>query len=135
MILQSLGNTLWILLFFPLFLLCACRLFPGFIRLFGHQRSTPGLSVDPSGGGLGSLDAASTTLAATVGTGNIIGTAQAIAMGGPGAVFWMWAAALLGCCVKSAEIWFGHRDDQFRPGAGILPPICLPRRVIHLVCG
>ena len=112
MILQSLGNTLWILLFFPLFLLCACRLFPGFIRLFGHQRSTPGLSVDPSGGGLGSLDAASTTLAATVGTGNIIGTAQAIAMGGPGAVFWMWAAALLGCCVKSAEIWFGQRNNR-----------------------
>ena len=112
MILQSLGDALWILLFFPLFLICAYRLLPGFSRLLGEKRSYPQKAACLSRGKLGSLDAASTTLAATVGTGNIIGTAQAIAMGGPGAVFWMWAAALLGCCVKSAEIWFGQQNNR-----------------------
>lgn len=45
-----------------------------------------------------------TALAATVGTGNIAGVAGAIAIGGPGAVFWMWIAALLGMCTKFAEV-------------------------------
>lgn len=45
-----------------------------------------------------------TALAATVGTGNIAGVTGAIVLGGPGAVFWMWVAALLGMCTKYAEI-------------------------------
>ena len=45
-----------------------------------------------------------TALAATVGTGNIAGVAGAIAIGGPGAVFWMWIAAILGMCTKFAEV-------------------------------
>ena len=45
-----------------------------------------------------------TALAATVGTGNIAGVAGAIAIGGPGAVFWMWIADLLGMCTKFAEV-------------------------------
>ena len=44
-----------------------------------------------------------TALAATVGTGNIAGVAGAIAIGGPGAVFWMWLSALLGMVIKFAE--------------------------------
>ena len=44
-----------------------------------------------------------TALAATVGTGNIAGVAGAIAIGGPGAVFWMWVSAFLGMGVKFAE--------------------------------
>lgn len=47
--------------------------------------------------------AAATALGATVGTGNIIGVASAIAIGGPGAVFWMWAGAFLGMMLKFAE--------------------------------
>jgi len=43
-------------------------------------------------------------LAATVGTGNIAGVATAIAAGGPGAVFWMWLAAILGMTTKFAEV-------------------------------
>lgn len=58
------------------------------------------------------MEAAFTALASTVGTGNIIGTGQAIAMGGPGAVFWMWVAAFLGGIVKCAEIWFGQRNGR-----------------------
>ena len=48
--------------------------------------------------------AVTTALSATVGTGNIVGTSQAIALGGYGAVFWLWLAALVGMCTKYAEI-------------------------------
>ena len=47
---------------------------------------------------------ACTALAATVGTGNIAGVAGAIAIGGPGAVFWMWISAILGMCTKFSEV-------------------------------
>ena len=50
------------------------------------------------------FQAVCTALAATVGTGNIAGVAGAIAIGGPGAVFWMWVSALLGMCTKFAEV-------------------------------
>lgn len=50
------------------------------------------------------FQAVCTALAATVGTGNIAGVAGAIAIGGPGAVFWMWCSALLGMCTKFAEV-------------------------------
>lgn len=50
------------------------------------------------------FQALATALAATVGTGNVAGVAGAIALGGPGAVFWMWVSALLGMCTKYAEV-------------------------------
>lgn len=50
-----------------------------------------------------SLDALCTALAATVGTGNIAGVAGAIALGGPGTLFWMWVCAALGMILKFAE--------------------------------
>ena len=50
------------------------------------------------------FQAMTTALAATVGTGNIIGTCQAIAMGGYGAIFWIWIAALLGMIIKYCEV-------------------------------
>ncbi len=50
------------------------------------------------------FQAVATALAATVGTGNIAGVATAIAAGGPGAVFWMWFAAVLGMTTKYAEV-------------------------------
>ena len=55
-------------------------------------------------GALTPFQAVCTALAATVGTGNIAGVAGAIAIGGPGAVFWMWISALLGMCTKFAEV-------------------------------
>lgn len=55
-------------------------------------------------GALTPFQAVCTALAATVGTGNIAGVAGAIAIGGPGAVFWMWVSALLGMCTKFAEV-------------------------------
>ncbi len=55
-------------------------------------------------GSMTSFQAVCTALAATVGTGNIAGVAGAIAIGGPGAVFWMWISALLGMCTKFSEV-------------------------------
>ena len=59
-----------------------------------------------------------TALAATVGTGNIAGVAGAIAIGGPGAVFWMWISAILGMAVKYAEgvLAVRHRMPDGRAG-------------------
>ena len=59
---------------------------------------------DASDGAMTPFQAVCTALAATVGTGNIAGVAGAIAIGGSGAVFWMWCSALLGMCTKFAEV-------------------------------
>lgn len=65
-------------------------------RMFQKKEAAEG-AVTP-------FQAVCTALAATVGTGNIAGVAGAIALGGPGAVFWMWISALLGMCTKFAEV-------------------------------
>ena len=82
----------------------------GFIqfRKFGKAfKVTVGKIFDKSeakNGAVTPFQAVCTALAATVGTGNIAGVAGAIAIGGPGAVFWMWVSALLGMCTKFAEV-------------------------------
>lgn len=68
-----------------------------FIRLIASFRSTN--DSDSVTG----FQALCTALAATVGTGNLVGVAGAIAIGGPGAVFWMWICAFLGMVIKYAE--------------------------------
>ena len=65
-------------------------------KVFQKQEAKAG-SVTP-------FQALTTALAATVGTGNIIGTSQAIALGGYGAIFWLWIAALLGMIIKYSEV-------------------------------
>ena len=78
------------------------------IRKFGHAlKMTIGRIFDKteaSDGSMTPFQAVCTALAATVGTGNIAGVAGAIAIGGPGAVFWMWISALLGMCTKFSEV-------------------------------
>ena len=65
-------------------------------RIFNKRKASDG-AITP-------FQAVCTALAATVGTGNIAGVAGAIAIGGPGAVFWMWISALLGMCTKFSEV-------------------------------
>ena len=67
---------------------------------------------DASDGAITPFQAVCTALAATVGTGNIAGVAGAIAIGGPGAIFWMWVSALFGMCTKYAEVTLAvhHRE-------------------------
>ena len=55
-------------------------------------------------GSMSPFQAVCTALAGTVGTGNIAGVAGAIALGGPGAIFWMWCSAFLGMCTKFSEV-------------------------------
>ena len=57
-----------------------------------------------SAGSVSPFQAVATALASTVGTGNIVGVATAISIGGPGALFWLWVSGLLGMCTKFAEI-------------------------------
>lgn len=78
------------------------------IRKFGlAMRNTIGKLFNKSKakeGAMSPFQAVCTALAGTVGTGNIAGVAGALALGGPGAVFWMWCSALLGMCTKFAEV-------------------------------
>ncbi len=73
-------------------------------------------------GDINSFGALCTALAATVGTGNIVGVATAIAAGGPGALFWMWVAAFLGMATKYAEgvlaIKYRVTDDKGNMSGG-----------------
>ena len=83
------------------------------IRLLFHGKS--------SKEGVSSFQAFSIAISGRVGTGNIVGVATAIAMGGPGAVFWMWAIAFLGAGSAFIEATLGQiykvvKDGQFRGG-------------------
>jgi AGCS family alanine or glycine:cation symporter len=77
------------------------------VRKFGYaMKCTIGRifkKTTASAGSLTPFQAVCTALAATVGTGNIAGVAGAIAIGGPGAIFWMWICAFLGMIIKFAE--------------------------------
>lgn len=63
-----------------------------------------GKNADHSEGQIKSFKALATALSSCVGNGNIVGIAGAIAVGGPGAIFWMWIAAILGMATKFSEI-------------------------------
>ena len=77
-------------------------------RHFGHiMKNTAGKAFEKTEkkeGAVSPFKAMCTALAASIGTGNIAGVSGAIAIGGPGAVFWMWMSALLGMCTKYAEV-------------------------------
>ncbi|WP_312529758.1 sodium:alanine symporter family protein [Paracoccus sp. (in: a-proteobacteria)] len=66
-------------------------------------------SDDDAEGDISQFEALTTAMAATVGTGNIVGVATAIGIGGPGALFWMWVTALLGMASKYSEAFLGVR--------------------------
>ncbi|HHS9504847.1 TPA: alanine/glycine:cation symporter family protein [Raoultella planticola] len=90
-----------------------------YVRQFGKSLKK---SLQPQPGGLTSFQALCTSLAARVGSGNLVGVALAISAGGPGAVFWMWVSALLGMASSFAECslaqLYKERDahGQFRGG-------------------
>lgn len=109
---EKLNCLLWSRLFLPLFLLCGLIL--GLRCRFLPLRNSPRalgmvFKKQEDSGPVTQFQAVCTALASTVGTGNIIGTAQAIAMGGPGAVFWLWVSAVPAMIIKYAEIFLGLR--------------------------
>ena len=82
-----------------------------------HKRQASDGSITP-------FQAVCTALAGTVGTGNIAGVAGAIAIGGPGAVFWMWMSALLGMCTKFAEVTLAvHFREKNKEGDWVGGPM------------
>lgn len=81
------------------------RLLPRSIGDF-FKKLRPGRSRD---GQVSSFQALCTALAATVGTGNLVGVAGAICLGGPGSIFWMWVCGLLGMATKYAEVTLAIR--------------------------
>ena len=82
----------------------------GFIQIFDFKyamKNTLGKLFKKQNAGEGSVtpfQALTTALAATAGTGNIAGITYAVTLGGPGALFWLWASALIGMCTKYAEV-------------------------------
>ena len=88
----------------------------GFIQVRGFKRGIKqvfgglfGKKGDAGDDGMSSFQALATAIAAQVGTGNIAGAATAIALGGPGAIFWMWVAAFLGMATIYSEALMAQR--------------------------
>ena len=88
-------------------------------RKFGYaMKHTAGRIFQKQKAGTGEVtpfQAAATALAATVGTGNIAGVTGAIAVGGPGAVFWMWISALFGMITKYSEVVLSVKYRERNP--------------------
>lgn len=83
---------------------------------YGWKRTFGGLfhknKDNPEENGMSSFQALATAIAAQVGTGNIAGAATALAVGGPGAIFWMWIAAFLGMATIYAEALMAQKYRQ-----------------------
>ena len=102
------------------------RKIPSGLRLLLQGRSGKG------DGDISPFSALMTSLSATIGTGNIAGVATAVALGGPGALFWMWITALVGMATKYAEavcaVHFREQDDQGNYSGG---PMYYIRNGLH----
>jgi AGCS family alanine or glycine:cation symporter len=85
-------------------------------RLIKRQKSN-------EAGAITSFQAVASAMAGTIGVGNIAGVATALAIGGPGAIFWMWMVALVGMATKFCEAYLGHKyrdiDDKGRVSGGV----------------
>lgn len=128
-IIGSINDVLWTYILIAMLIGCALyftiktrfvqfKMFGEMVRLLGD--STSNKSVDGKKH-ISSFEAFMVSLASRVGTGNLAGVATAIAVGGPGAVFWMWIIALLGACsafVEStlAQLYKVNGKDSFVGG-------------------
>lgn len=105
----------------------------------GSSTSSPALSSSAArhlacknAGGVSAYSALATALAATIGTGNIIGISTAVAVGGPGAVFWCWISGLLGMATCYAECFLAVRFRVRRPDGSLVGgPMYILDRVLH----
>lgn len=107
-------------------------LFPAALKRFLRQLIPGGNRVERS-----SFQALCTALAATVGTGNLVGVAGAICLGGPGAVFWMWLCGILGMVTKYTEALLAVRyrirtADGYAGGTMYMILLALPKRLHFL---
>ena len=103
----------------PLILLICAVFF--IIKLRGRPLLAPGIMLDgmfkkKGAGGTSPIRAVIFALAGTLGVGNIVGVASAIALGGAGAVFWMWVSASLAAILKYGEVVLGVLHRRARNG-------------------
>ena len=101
--------TLFLIAGFFIFINLKAR-FIGIRRIGAAAKAVFARKEKPSGDRT-PLSSAFVALSATVGTGNIVGVAGAVTLGGPGAVFWMWVSALLALTVKFAEIYLSKSES------------------------
>lgn len=101
-----------------LYLLIMLRGMPILMIGQGLRMIWKGRRSDAGHGEVSPFSALMTCLAATIGVGNVVGVATAVAIGGPGAVFWMWVTAMVGMATKYAEVvvavQFRERDEDGR---------------------
>ena len=122
-LLQSINGFLWngpllaFLLFTHLYFTTRTgfvqRKLPTALRLSVSPQSDAGSTKSTKG--LGAFASLATTLAATLGTGNILGLSTAVALGGPGAVFWCWITGLLGMATSYTECYLSLKFRENRP--------------------
>lgn len=115
-LLQSANSFLWNgpLLLFLLFTHVYFTCHTGFIQKKLPQALRLSVNGEKKEGGLGAFASLATTLAATLGTGNIIGLSTAVAIGGPGAVFWCWITGLLGMATSYTECFLSLKFREKR---------------------
>ena len=86
---------------------------------FGFGRKDYGESDSDRAGDITPFQALTTSLAGVIGNGNIAGVCTAIAMGGPGAIFWMWLSATLGMATKLVEAILGQKYKKIMPDGSV----------------
>lgn len=134
-ILEKINDFLWgiplIVLLMGSHLYFSCHLHFPQRRLLYAIRLSLG-KEDSSVSGLSPFSALSTTLAATLGTGNIIGVSTAMALGGPGAIFWCWITGILGMATAYSECYLSvlHRTRQ-KDGTFVGGPMYVLRNGVH----
>ncbi len=134
-IIQEANNFIWglplLIILMGTHLYFTCKLHLPQRRIFYAIRLSLGME-DTGGSNLSPFSALATTLAATLGTGNIIGVSTAVALGGAGAVFWCWITGILGMATAYAECYLSvlfrsRRED----GAYIGGPMYVLRNGLH----
>ncbi|MGL6133751.1 MAG: alanine/glycine:cation symporter family protein, partial [Prochlorococcaceae cyanobacterium] len=95
--------TLWLISLTGLYLMVGLRFMPLRKLGYGMRQAIASIRSSKGEGDVTAFESLATALAATIGTGNVAGVASAIAVGGPGAVFWMWLIAIVGLATKYAE--------------------------------
>lgn len=132
--LQTANGYLWNgpLLLFLLFTHCYFTYRTGFIQKKLPTALRLSVTAEKKEGGLGAFASLATTLAATLGTGNIIGLSTAIAIGGPGAVFWCWITGVLGMATSYAECFLSLKFREKRnDGSFCGGPMYLLKNQLH----
>lgn len=147
--LEVIDDHLWSFVGFPLIMVfgiilsyqagfAQIRRFPAAIRNFITLLTQK--TTDPSG--VHPIKAFFACVGGCIGIGNVVGVCTAVQIGGPGAVFWVWVAALAGMVLKYAEIYLGMRYREERPDGGynggpmyFLVPVFKRAWVPALVCG